>query len=270
VLSYAAYFAVKTQATVKILYVIDYLLAPPSYLTVYIEEEKRREESELSGWKKRLRSIDIDTECAIVLGRLYESFAKAIEEICPELLVLGFRCHLLHPSSSERLIRSLKVPILVVKGKAAESSTIGSVKISDILCPVDFSDNSIKALSAAKGYAAFFGSKLHPVHVIPTYIIKEKWIVWKRLGEDERKKFDASMTADAESRLQSLCREFGTDRGEVFQGNPSEIIASLASDRNYDLIVMGGRGLSYVQSVLIGSTTDAVIKSSPCPVLIVH
>lgn len=42
-------------------------------------------------------------------------------------------------------------------------------------------------------------------------------------------------------------------------GNPSEIIASLASDRNYDIITMGGRGLSYVQSVLIGSTTDAVI-----------
>ncbi|MFI5295724.1 MAG: hypothetical protein ACHQ0Y_11965 [Thermodesulfovibrionales bacterium] len=30
------------------------------------------------------------------------------------------------------------------------------------------------------------------------------------------------------------------------------------------------RGLSYVESVLIGGTTDAVLKSSYCPVPIIH
>jgi len=57
---------------------------------------------------------------------------------------------------------------------------------------------------------------------------------------------------------------------EILQGASGEIICSAAEDGGYDLIVMGARGLSYLQGVLIGSTTETVLKSSPCPVLIVH
>ncbi len=38
----------------------------------------------------------------------------------------------------------------------------------------------------------------------------------------------------------------------------------------YDLVVMGASGLSYIQGLLVGSTTESVLRSSPCPVLIVH
>ncbi len=271
VLSYAAYFGVKTRAVVRLLYVIDYLLTPPSYLGAYIEEEKKREEAEMSGWKERLKKEGIDAEYAIVLGRLHESFEKALDETSPDLLVLGYRSHVLRPSSSERLIKSLRVPMVVVRGKAAEGSSIGSVEIRKILCPVDFSDNAKRAVAVAKGYAAAFGASLRLVHVVPSYLIREKWIVWKKMADEDRGRFDASMPAEAESKMESFCRGCGVaGQGEILQGNPSEIIVSLALDGKYDLIAMGGRGLSYIQCVLIGSTTDAVLKSSPCPVLIVH
>ncbi len=271
VLSYAAYVGVRTKATVRLLYVIDYLLTPPSYLTAYIEEEKRRDEAEMSGWKTRLNSAGVDTEYAIVLGRLQESFAKVIDETSPQLLVLGYKSHLLRPSSSEKLIRSLKVPMLVVRGKAAEGQTIASVEIRDILCPVDFSESAARAVSAAKRYADLFGAGLHLVHVIPSYLIKEKWAVWKRLGDEDRDKFDAVMRSEAESKLESVRLAAGVrEKGEVFQGNPAEVIASLALERKYGLIAMGGRGVSNVEAVLIGSTTDAILKTSPCPVFVVH
>jgi nucleotide-binding universal stress UspA family protein len=107
--------------------------------------------------------------------------------------------------------------------------------------------------------------------VIPSYLIKEKWGVWKKMGDADREQFDASIRADAESKLEAFCRECGiVAKGEVLQGNPSEVIAALALDGEYDLVAMGGRGLSYIESVLIGSTTEALLKSSPCPVLIVH
>jgi nucleotide-binding universal stress UspA family protein len=271
VLSYAAYFAARMPATVKLLYVIDFLLTPPSYLTAYVEEEKRREETEMSGWKARLKKEGIDAEYKIVLGRLHESFEKVIRETSPDLLALGYRSHALRPSSSERLIRSLKVPMVVVRGRAAEGAAIGSVQIRKILCPVDFSENARKAVAAAKEYAARFGADLRLVHVIPSYLIKEKWGMWNKIGSADRKKFDAAMQAEAESGLEALCRECGlAGKGEVLQGNPSEKIATLAINGGYDLVAMGSRGLSRVRSVLIGSTTDALLKTSPCPVLIVH
>jgi nucleotide-binding universal stress UspA family protein len=34
--------------------------------------------------------------------------------------------------------------------------------------------------------------------------------------------------------------------------------------------VMGARGLGLIKGMLIGSVTDAVLKSAPCPVLVIH
>ncbi|MCK7503018.1 MAG: universal stress protein [Desulfobacterales bacterium] len=40
--------------------------------------------------------------------------------------------------------------------------------------------------------------------------------------------------------------------------------------KDTDLIVMGARGLSYIGGILLGSVSEAVLKSSPCPVVIVR
>ncbi len=271
VVSYAALFASATHASVRLLYVIDYLLTPPSYLAEYIEEEKKREESEMAIWKAKLREAAVDAECEIVLGRLHESFLKEIEETSPSLLVIGFRSHLFRPSSSERLIKSLKVPILVVRGKASAGAHVGSVRIKRILCPVDFSENSKKAALVARQFAYLFSADLQLAHVIPSHRIKEGRILWKQLDQKERENFDSTMRMGAEARLSSFCREIDIGKeGAIYEGHAGEVIASLAEEGSYDLIVVGARGLSYVESVLIGGTTDAVLKSSSCPVLIVH
>lgn len=271
VISYASYFAAAAGTRIRLLYVIDYLLTPPSYLAYYIEEEKAREESQIREWKSRLETAGTRTEYRIVLGRLNESFREIIEETSPELLVIGYKSHALRPSSSERLIRTLQVPMLVVRGKAAEGTSLGSVSIRHVLCPVDFSENSVKAVSAAKKFTSLFAADLHIAHIIPSYLIKEKWGVWKKLREDEREKFDKVMHQEASSRLSSFCKDQGLEgKGEVRQGSPAKMISSFAEEKQCDLIVIGARGLSYLQSILIGSTTEAVLKSSPCPVLVVN
>ncbi len=271
IIAYVSYVAAKMRVPVKLLYVIDYLLTPPSYLSAYIEEERMKEESEMAGWKSRLKSARVEAEYSVVLGRLHESFVRVIEETSPELLIIGYKSHLIRPSSSERLIKSLHVPMLVVRGKWAEHASIGSVDVKKILCPVDFSENSRKALWAAKKYASLFSSELHVIHIIPSYLIKEKWIIWKKLSEKDRERFNEALHAEAKSKAGSLIKDCGIDgEGEIFQGNPGEMISSVAEDGRYDLIVMGARGLSYMESILIGGTTDAVLRSSPCPVLIVH
>jgi len=50
------------------------------------------------------------------------------------------------------------MPMLVVRGKYAENASPGNVRIRKILCPIDFSANSLKALSTAKAYAGLFFS----------------------------------------------------------------------------------------------------------------
>lgn len=271
ILSYAAYFGAATGSTVKLLYVLDYLLTPPSYLAAYIEEEKKKDEAEISGWRTRITSAGVDAEYCIVLGRLHESFSQAIEKYLPGLLILGYRSHVLRPSNSERLIRALDVPMLVVRGKAAEDCTIGSVKIRDILCPVDFSENTARVVSAAKRYAELFGADIHLVHVIPSHFAKDKLRLLKSLEDADRERFDTAIRSDAETSLESLCLTMGISRkGEIFQGNPADVIASIARERKYSLIAMGAKGSSQAGPLLIGGTTETILKTSPCPVLILH
>lgn len=269
VVSYAAYFSAGTKSSVRLLYVIDFLLTPPTYLMPYIEEEKKRDEGELQRWKAVLDKQGISSDARIMMGRLHESFVKAIEEFSPDLLVIGYQSHAFRPSSSERLIKSLEMPMLVVRGSRADMP--GPLTVKKILCAVDFSDNAQKALARASDYAQAFSAELHIVHSIPSHTIKSRWAVWEAIGEVDKDQFDMHMQAEAEAELSRMIEKSGIQHsGEVLHGNPAETICERAEKGGYDLVVIGARGLSYIQGLLIGSTTEAVLRSSPCPVLIVH
>ena len=270
-IAYAAYFASKTGATVSMVYVLDYLLTPPAYLTAYIEEEKKKEEAEMARLQAVLERLAVRAESRVVLGRLHESLVKVISETAAELLVIGYQSHLLRPSSSERLIRSLAMPMLVVRGVKADHASPGNVRIRRILCPVDFSENSGKALAMAKGYAGLFSAELHIMHVLPSHMIRERWERWAGTREEDRRHFEEGLHAEAVNKLSDIMRQYDLQQaGEVVQGLPGEMICSVADKGQYDMVVMGARGLTYLQDILIGSTTESVLKASACPVLVVH
>jgi nucleotide-binding universal stress UspA family protein len=271
IIAYAAHFSGATGASVRLLYVIDFLLTPPSYLAPYIEEERKREESELRQWQTSLKKADVPSDYRITSGRLHESFVTAIKETSPDLLVIGYKSHALRPSSSERLIRSLEMPMLVIRGKKAKDSRMGSIRIRKILCAVDASEYAGKALKAAMMFSAAFDAELQVVHVIPSHHIKSRLADRGQITQEKMEAFDRAMAADAEKAMSRLTEEAGwKGRARLRHGVPAEEIVSLADVDSHDLIVLGARGLSYIKGVLLGSTTDAVLKSSPCPVLIVH
>lgn len=271
VLSYAAYIASCTRADLRLLYVMDYMMTPPTYLSGYVEEEKKREEKEMEVWKERLQTQGISADTEIIMGRLHESFVSAIQKSSSDLLVIGYKSHMLRPSSSERLIQSLTIPMLVVRGKhpeAAGGSLLPQITIRKILCPVDFSNNSLHAVSTAKGLAALFSAELHLLHVVRPDSCGE---TIQQTEEGGEKKLTIAGDKEALSRLAALCREHGiASEGRTAVGIPAEVITSAAEEKGFDLIVMGARGISYMQAVLIGSTTEAVLKSAPYPVFIVH
>ena len=56
---------------------------------------------------------------------------------------------------------------------------------------------------------------------------------------------------------------------ELLFGSPGECIIQVAETRTCDLIVMGTRGLSPIQELLLGSQAQKVISHAHCPVLVV-
>jgi nucleotide-binding universal stress UspA family protein len=55
----------------------------------------------------------------------------------------------------------------------------------------------------------------------------------------------------------------------VLRGQSYEELVAYAMTQSMDMIVVGVRGHGLVKSLLMGSTTDRVVRRSPCPVLTV-
>jgi nucleotide-binding universal stress UspA family protein len=265
VLAYASLFAENFQASVHLLHVIDYLVTPPVYLDQYIEEEKRVAEKRFETMKQELSASGIKVNAGVTVGRLQVSFEAAVKKTDADMLILGFASHALRRSSSEKLIKGLQMPMLVVRGEKAEAAYRGKVQITKILCPTDFSEMSKKALHISRELARVFSSGIDVMHVLPESVMKKmealenKDRAMKDVYEQEKSRFAEFLSA---SSLETT--------GIMDQGEPHKKIVTLAKEKDIDLIVMGARGLGLIKGMLIGSVTDAVLKSSPCPVLVAH
>lgn len=53
-------------------------------------------------------------------------------------------------------------------------------------------------------------------------------------------------------------------------GSPAEEIVRCATEREVDLIVMGTHGRGGVSHLLLGSVAEKVIRTAPCPVLVIR
>ena len=265
VLTYASYFAENFNASLDLLHVLDYLVTPPAYLIPYIEEEKRIVGQKFAALKKELAGSGIRAEAEVIAGRLRESFDMTIKNQSTDMLVLGFMSHVFRRSSSEKLIKGLRIPMLVVRGDKAESAKIGSLKVRKILCTTDFSEISGKALNAAKELAVKLSSQLEIVHVFPNYIFEQMKALKDRDG------LLKELYNESKDTLEKFLHASGlTVAGTMEEGEPDRRIVSFAKEKDFDLIVIGARGLGHIEGMLIGSVTDAVLKSAPCPVLVIH
>ena len=76
-------------------------------------------------------------------------------------------------------------------------------------------------------------------------------------------------TSDAEQALAAISARLDELDTAVVAGDPTIVIAETAQREDTDLIVVGKRGRSPIQNLLLGSTAEAVCRRSQRPVLLV-
>jgi nucleotide-binding universal stress UspA family protein len=135
-----------------------------------------------------------------------------------------------------------------------------------ILVPLDGSEHSERALEAAVQLAKKFNSKLAllTVYSATEMIPSPEFPGFPVIGA--AREWGGKILAEAEQKVKSETIEVET---ELTEGNAVERIVEKSKEGKFDLIVMGARGLSTIEKILIGSVSEGVIKNAPCPVLIV-
>jgi universal stress protein A len=146
--------------------------------------------------------------------------------------------------------------------------------IQRILCPIDFSDCSRAALSAAfelKQRQALTLDVLHAYSAVDTG--QPDLVVSATIGPDVLCELLAAEQAEAMVRefLRSFGRELARDLNVfVVQQEPLHAILSHVAQFRHDLIVMGTHGRAAVAQLHHGSVAESVIRRAPCRVLVVH
>jgi len=94
------------------------------------------------------------------------------------------------------------------------------------------------------------------------------------LGEPNMQIAITNRKGEAEEVLNMAVKEVGSlpceIHTELLEGDPASAILEVATVRKSDVIVMGSRGLGRLAGLLLGSTSQKVVRHAPCPVLIVR
>jgi universal stress protein A len=139
--------------------------------------------------------------------------------------------------------------------------------IASVLCPVDFSEQSRQALLWASAIAQYRGAELTVLSVVEPLLAQAAAI---RLGVDlTRDEAEPALREFVETTLPECQGNASRVRMEVKVGNPSEVILQTGRGRNAGLIVMGTHGHGGFRKLLLGSTTEQVLRRSEWPVLAV-
>jgi nucleotide-binding universal stress UspA family protein len=138
--------------------------------------------------------------------------------------------------------------------------------INRVLFATDFSDCAGKA----EAYAVFFAGVYHaPVdifHVLELYPgLDPEYPVNQVYVDQLRQETDAQLAA-AVRRFQD---KRITAQGRSVLGVPSTQICTAGAEFHADLIVLGTRGKTGLEHLLLGSTAERVVIKAPCPVLTV-
>lgn len=158
-------------------------------------------------------------------------------------------------STAEKLVRLSDVPVWVAKSNQ-------EMEIKKILCPVDFSDASKRALKNAILLSNNFESTLTILGVYEPIITTSPRIAIDLVATNNE------LLEEFQKEMETFLEDFdlkGVNYNiDIQKGIPDERILLAIEKLDCDLLVMGTNGRSGFSRIMLGSVTEKVIRKLPC------
>jgi nucleotide-binding universal stress UspA family protein len=146
--------------------------------------------------------------------------------------------------------------------KAVQAKT--RISLQKILFATDFSAASEAAVIVAKQIAQRYGAKICGVHVNGfsdyTAVAPDAWPAMKEAEEREAREDSERLNQE----LQGVEHEVVVGQGRVW-----EVLSRLIEEKEIDLVIVGTKGRTGLEKMLVGSVAEEILRQARCPVLTV-
>ncbi len=145
------------------------------------------------------------------------------------------------------------------------------ILLSSVLVATDFGDTSTAALAYGRNLARAFGGTLHVLHVAEQvtataaaeFYLEDLGALQKAVEDAAAKQLAALLTEDDRALLSA--KPVVRASADV-----AHTIVEYAKAAHVDVIVVGTHGRGPVSRFMMGSVAEKVVRTAPCPVLVVR
>ena len=275
-ISWGMALAKEFRAKLLVCHVIDF----PAAVTYgdgpifFMDQQNQAMDNAHQEIKQLIGDQPVQWEPLITIGHAADEITRLAEEKGADLVISATHGRsglkrLIVGSVTERLMRTLHCPLMVVRGPKHDLTilTDHTVNFQKILVGCDFSEDSDLALQYGLSLAQEFQSELHLVHVKEPTIYTE----WLKTSVDLEETLYHALDDRIRGKLKRMIPKDAANwcipKIDLLEGKPNEELIGYAKENQISLIVLGVRGQGLVERMFVGSTTDRVIRQAPCPVL---
>ncbi len=171
-------------------------------------------------------------------------------------------------SVADLLVRTLEVPLLLIRPREGATLTVG---VERILVPLDGSRRAEAALPVAQAMAHVFGARLELMQAVHPVLIATDPPTSYPMGFDEQ--LTAIQRREAQDYLDGMVewlREGGVpaSAAAVLGGSAFDTIQDVARGPGIGMVALATHGRGGVQRLLLGSVADKLVRAGELPVLV--
>lgn len=141
-----------------------------------------------------------------------------------------------------------------------------------VLIAIDEEQASEEAISEVIGRSWEEGTIVRVLHAVGKFVppAQELWYDAGGDLDEARQVIKTRAEIEAGQAADRLCRHGLTVEVAVRDGEPGPAIVEEAKEWGADMIVVGSRGHTGIQRILVGSVSHYVVDHASCPVEVVH
>jgi nucleotide-binding universal stress UspA family protein len=283
-LHWASRFSKEVAARLSVLHVLDTALLNVGNLVAapdILAELRRRAEEAFASLKREPELAGAGFR--IAEGSPADAIVEASNKEGVELLVMGthgvsgFQKFFLG-SVTERVLHRARVPLLTISPAVEERRTLNHGNHEEsrgpkkILMAIDLGPESQSVVRHGVWLAEHYRARLIALHVVshPYVVVNE--VSFEPLTGMELQRLTEPIVAERRKQVEALLPETSGVAVDILLtvGSPFESLRGVLNERSADLVVMGAGGHGEAGIRWMGSTCHKMVRSAPCPVLIVR